>query len=229
MQELAARYLPLVYTVVGRAAERDPDVDDIVQETMVDLVKGLAGLREPGRLRSWAVTVALRRLADARGAACEQRLARGGGLTELTELAERPDPASDFSGLVILRQVLTFEQREVAEASRWLDAGYRDLLSLWWLEVGGHLTRADVAAAVGRPASHVAVQVQRMREQLDTSRRVVAALRGRGQCLVLGEVLAAWDGEPDPLWRKRIARHLQGRVARVPGPARPPHPDAARR
>ncbi|MBU2670778.1 sigma-70 family RNA polymerase sigma factor [Actinoplanes bogorensis] len=204
-QELAARCLPLVYTVVGRAAERDLDVDDIVQETMVDLMTGLPGLREPGRLRSWVVTVALRRLADARGAAREQRLARAGGLTELSE---RPDPASDFSGLVILRQALTREQRDVAEATRWLDPANRDLLSLWWLEIGGHLTRGEVAAAVGRPASHVAVQVQRMREQLDTSRRVVAGLRG-GDCAVLADVTESWDGEPDPLWRKRIARHLQ--------------------
>ena len=210
MQELAARYLPLVYTVVGRAADNDLDVDDIVQETMVRLVTGLPGLREQTRLRSWVVTIALRQLADARGAARQQRLARGG---RLTELVEYPDPASDFVGLIVLRQALSHEQREVAEAARWLDPAYRDLLSLWWLEVGGHLTRADVAAAVGQPVPHVGVRVQRMREQLDAARRVVGTLRTRPGCPGLGEVTVAWDGQPDPLWRKRIARHVQACAA----------------
>ncbi len=205
MQELAARYLPLVYAVVGRAADSDLDVDDIVQETMVRLVSGLPGLREQTRFRSWVVTIALRQLADARRAARQQRLARG----RLTELVEHPDPASDFVGLVMLRQTLSHEQREVVEATRWLDPAYRDLLSLWWLEVGGHLTRADVAAAVGQPVPHVGVRVQRMRQQLDTARRVVGTLRARPGCPALREVTVAWDGQPDPLWRKRIARHVQ--------------------
>ena len=204
--ELATRYLPLVYSMVGRAADSDLDVDDIVQETMVRVVTGLAGLRDGGRFRSWVVTIALRQLTDARGVARQARLSRAG---RLTELVERPDPASDFVGLAMLRQALTREQREVAEATRWLDPAYRDLLSLWWLEVGGHLTRAEVATAAGTSVPHVAVRIQRMREQLDTSRRVVSALRAKPGCPELDTVTAGWDREPDPLWRKRIARHQQ--------------------
>ncbi|MFC4997775.1 RNA polymerase sigma factor [Dactylosporangium cerinum] len=197
MRVLATRYLPLVYTVVGRAAEPGLDVDGIVRETMAGLVAGLSTLREPTRLRAWVVTIAMRHLADAR----RQRLTPGDRLT---------DPAAAFAGLVLLRQALTREQREVAEATRWLDPSYRDLLSLWWLEVGGHLSRFDVAAAVALPVPHVAVRVQRMREQLDTARRVVGVLRSRPVCDELPALVASWDGQPDPLWSKRIGRHLQG-------------------
>lgn len=203
MRELAARCLPLVYTVVGRAADRDLDVDGVVEETMVGLVSGLSRLREPARLRSWVVAVALRELGDARGAARGQRSAR-------VELVERPDPASDFVGLVMLRQALTRAQREVAEAGRWLDPAYRDLLSLWWLEVGGHLTRADLASVARRSVPHVTVRVRRMRDQLETARRVVAALRVRHDCPGLFDLTETWDGRPDPVWRKRVARHLGG-------------------
>ncbi|WP_433050382.1 sigma-70 family RNA polymerase sigma factor [Dactylosporangium sp. CS-033363] len=205
LEALAQRYLPLVYTVVGRAADADLDVDDIVQETMVRLVAGLPSVREAERFRAWVVTIALRQVTDARGAARARRLLAA----EPGELAERPDPGSDFVGLSMLREALTNEQREVAAATRWLDEGYRQLLSLWWLEVGGHLTRAEVAAALGEPPGHVAVRVQRMKEQLDTARAVVRAVHARARCAELDAVLEGWNGEPDPLWRKRIARHLR--------------------
>ncbi|MFI2668039.1 sigma factor [Streptomyces albidoflavus] len=38
--------LPLVYNVIGRAAESDLDVDDIVQDTMVAVIRALPELRE---------------------------------------------------------------------------------------------------------------------------------------------------------------------------------------
>ena len=41
LDELVARYLPLVYNIVGRALAGQGDVDDVVQETMLRLVRGL--------------------------------------------------------------------------------------------------------------------------------------------------------------------------------------------
>lgn len=35
IEDLLAAYLPFVYTIVRRAMNEDPDVDDIVQETML--------------------------------------------------------------------------------------------------------------------------------------------------------------------------------------------------
>ena len=53
LDELVAQYLPLVYNIVGRALARHADVDDVVQETMLRVVRGLGGLRDPERFRSW--------------------------------------------------------------------------------------------------------------------------------------------------------------------------------
>lgn len=100
------------------------------------------------------------------------------------------------------------QRREVAEAARWLDDEDRQLLSLWWLEVAGELTRRELAAAVGISRQHAAVRVQRMKERLETSRGIVRALDGA--CPDLRELTARWNGRPDSVWRKRLARHLRG-------------------
>ncbi|MEV4134903.1 sigma-70 family RNA polymerase sigma factor [Dactylosporangium sp. NPDC049742] len=207
VEALAARYLPLVYSVVGRGADRDLDVDDIVQDAMVRVVTGVSTVRQAGRFRSWVVTIALRQLADARAEARLARLTRGEDQPD--SLPDTADPAADFVGLAVLRQVLDVEQRGIAEAARWLDPAHRTVLSLWWLEAGGHLTRAEVADALDLPAAHAGVRVQRMREQLDVARSVVRALDAPPGCPALREVVAGWAGEPDPLWRKRIARHVR--------------------
>ena len=60
VEEVVAAGLPVVRAVVRGVLGRHPDADDVVQEAMVRAVRGLPGLREPERFRSWLVTVALR-------------------------------------------------------------------------------------------------------------------------------------------------------------------------
>lgn len=115
--------LPLVYNVIGRSAESDLDVDDIVQDTMVAVIRALPELRETAKFRSWLVAIAVRQLTDAR------RRVRSGRLTTLEHAEERNAPEPDFATLFLLRQSLTAEQRQVATATAWLDPSYRDLLS----------------------------------------------------------------------------------------------------
>src|SRR3982751_196055 len=62
LDELVAEHLPLVYNIVGRALAGHPDVDDVVQETMLRAIRGLPGLREPDRFRSWLVAIAYRQI-----------------------------------------------------------------------------------------------------------------------------------------------------------------------
>lgn len=203
VERLTAGALPLVYNVVGRAAERDLDVDDIVQDTMVAVIRALPDLRDAVKFRSWLVAIAVRQLTDAR------RRARSGRLTTLEHADERHSPEPDFATLFLLRQSLSAEQRQVAEATAWLDPSYRDLLSLWWLEACGRLSRRDIAAAVNLPAAHLAVQVQRMKNQLDVARTVVRALSRTPRCAELTELAGPGEPAPSPLLRKRIARHLR--------------------
>ncbi|MDH6136754.1 RNA polymerase sigma factor (sigma-70 family) [Kitasatospora sp. MAA4] len=201
---LIAGHLQLVYNIVGRALNGHPDTDDVVQETMLRAVDGLDGLREPTAFRSWLVAIAMnqirRRYRD------RQAHAGAGPLDEVHGLA---DPDADFVGLTIVRLGLAGQRREVAEATRWLDPEDRELLALWWQEAAGELSRAELAAALDLSPAHTGVRVQRMKERLDTARVVVRALAGNPPCPELAAVTAAWDGVPEALWRKRIARHAR--------------------
>ncbi|MEU0159221.1 sigma-70 family RNA polymerase sigma factor [Streptomyces sp. NPDC006261] len=202
-ERLAALYLPLVYNVVGRALNGHPDVDDVVQETMLRALSGLSSLRDPTRFRSWLVAIAMNQVRT-RWSVLGHRPAA------LEETDEPADPAADFVDLTILRLELSGQRRETAEATRWLDDAERDVLSLWWLETTGELTRAELAEALGLSPQHAAVRVQRVKNQLDVGRAVVRALAAEPRCPSLDALVEDWDGAPTTLWRKRIARHIRG-------------------
>ncbi|MFJ8538505.1 RNA polymerase sigma factor [Streptomyces sp. NPDC093591] len=197
LDELVEGWLPLVYNVVGRALNGHADVDDVVQETMLRAVDNLGSLRDPDSFRSWLVAIAMRQIRDR---------ARRRQTAQLDESAAHE--ATDFAELTVLRLQLEGQRREVAEAVRWLDDEDRQLLSLWWLEVAGELTRRELAAAAGISRQHAAVRVQRVKERLETARGIVRALDGA--CPDLRELTARWNGRPDSVWRKRLARHIRG-------------------
>ncbi len=119
------------------------------------------------------------------------------------------DPGADFTDLAITRLELSGQRRETAEATRWLDEDNRELLSLWWLEASGELTRDEIVAAIDVTRQHAAVRIQRMKGQLETARVVVRALAASPPCPDLRLLTAEWDGRPNALWRKRIARHTR--------------------
>ncbi|GAT67849.1 glycosyl hydrolase [Planomonospora sphaerica] len=206
LDALVADSLPLVYNIVGRALNGHPDVDDVVQETLFRVVRGLPGLRDPEAYRSWLVAIAVRQVRDHE----QDRRAAQHRRTDLDTAEEVPDPASDFAAVTILRLGLTDQRREVAEATRWLDRDDRALLALWWLEETGELSRAELAAALGLSARHASVRVQRMKEQVQTAHTIVRALRAEPGCAELRALTWNWDGVPGPLWRKRLARHIRG-------------------
>jgi RNA polymerase sigma factor (sigma-70 family) len=201
LENLLSEYLPLIYNIVGRGLNGHADVDDVVQETMLRVVRSVRDLRDPEAFRSWLVAVAIRQMHDHR----QQRQA-----APLYGL--RPDvadPGADFVDLTLLRLGLSGQRRETAQATRWLDGSDHDLLALWWLEAGGELERGEIAAALGLTPSHAAVRIARMKEQLAVARVVVRALQAVPLCAGLADVTADWDQAPSPLWRKRIARHTR--------------------
>jgi RNA polymerase sigma factor (sigma-70 family) len=202
LERLVSDYLPLVYNIVGRALPVAADVDDVVQETMLRVVRGLGGLRDPERFRSWLVAVAMNQVR-------EHSRSRGGAPWPLEEAEQLADPGADFVDLTLTELGLSGQRREVALATRWLDADDRHLLSLWWLVTAGHLTRADLVAALEIDAHHVTVRVARMKGQLDVARMVVRALMAAPRCPGLAYTAAQWRGEESPLWRKRFARHVR--------------------
>ncbi|QTD96520.1 sigma-70 family RNA polymerase sigma factor [Streptomyces cyanogenus] len=199
---LVSAYLPLVYNIVGRALNGSVDVDDVVQETMLRALGSLGDLRNPESFRSWLVAIAMNRV---RAHWQDRRLAPDA----VEEAADVADPGADFVDLTIVRLQLSGQRQETARATRWLEPDDREVLSLWWLECAGELTRTEVAAALGVSPQHTAVRVQRMKARLEAARVVVRALDTRPACAELHGVLAAWDGLPSALWRKRIARHAR--------------------
>ncbi|MET7948362.1 sigma-70 family RNA polymerase sigma factor [Micromonospora sp. NPDC005324] len=205
LDDVVAASLPLVYNIVGRALRGHADVDDVVQETLVRVIRYLPALNDPAAYRSWLVAITIRQVRDWE---TRRRVAlnRDAGLDAIHNV---PDPASDFAGMTILRLGLTDQRREVAEATRWLDPDDQELLSLWWLEETGEIARNEVADALGLSPGHVAVRIHRMKEQIQSARGVVRALRARPGCPDLGAVTTEWDGTPSSLWRKRLARHVR--------------------
>ncbi|WP_129311067.1 sigma-70 family RNA polymerase sigma factor [Streptomyces sp. L2] len=202
---LVSAYLPLVYNIVGRALDGSVDVDDVVQETMLRALDALGGLRTPESFRSWLVAIAMNQVR----AHWQGRQVTPGAVEDAGDVV---DPGADFVDLTMVRLQLTGQRQETARATRWLEPDDRGLLSVWWLECAGELTRAEVATALELTPEHTAVRVQRMKAQLEAARVVVRALDAQPPCGELRGVLAAWDGRPSALWRKRIARHARGCV-----------------
>ncbi|RDI34920.1 sigma-70 family RNA polymerase sigma factor [Lentzea flaviverrucosa] len=200
LDDLVSGYLPLVYNIVGHALGGHPDTDDVVQETMLRAVHGLPGLRDPAGFRSWLVVIAMNQIRLRHRD--HQRLPITGPVPE-----DVADPGADFVDLTIMRLQLSGQRREVVTATRWLSEDERELLSLWWLEAAGRLTRAEVATALELTPQHTAVRVQRVKAQLDAARIVVRTLERTPRCPELAHIVAEWDGVASPLWRKRIARH----------------------
>src|SRR4051794_41675257 len=60
VDRLVGGYLPLVYTIVGRALDGHADVDDVVQDTMLRVLRNLGDLRDPEAFRSWLVAITVR-------------------------------------------------------------------------------------------------------------------------------------------------------------------------
>lgn len=202
VDRLVAGYLPLVYSVVGRALRGHADVDDVVQDTMLRALRGLGDLRDPEAFRSWLVAIAVRQVR-------ERHRVRGTAPDALPDDGADGDPGADFTDLAIVRLELSGQRRETAEATRWLDEDDRELLALWWLEASGELTRDEIVDALDVTRAHAAVRVQRMKGQLETARVVVRALAATPPCADLLAVTAGWDGRPAPVWRKRVARHTR--------------------
>ncbi|WP_238782912.1 sigma-70 family RNA polymerase sigma factor [Streptomyces monomycini] len=204
-EKLIAAYLPLLYNIVGRALSGHADVDDVVQETLLRVVRDLPDLRVPESFRSWLVSIALRQIHTQ----WHRQRTLADRTTVIDEALRTPRAGAALEDVTILRLHMSDERRQVVEAGRWLDPDHRVLLSLWWQECAGLLSRQDIADAMGLSAAHAGVRVQRMREQLELSRTIVAALEADPRCPQLNETVVGWDGLRTSVWRKRIARHTR--------------------
>ncbi|WP_434444767.1 sigma-70 family RNA polymerase sigma factor [Lentzea sp. E54] len=200
LDAVVAACLPLVYNVAGRALHAVADVDDVVQETMVRVIRGIDALREPDRFRSWLVAVTINQV--------REHYRRRGLAPAPLEEYDRADPGAEFVEVALSRLHFAQQRREVDEAARWLDPADRELLALWTLERVGQLSRAEVTDALDLGAHAVTVRVSRLKGRLETIRHLVRAVSAEPRCAALDRAAQGWNGEPNPLWRKRLLRHV---------------------
>ncbi|MET7391746.1 sigma-70 family RNA polymerase sigma factor [Streptomyces sp. NPDC005529] len=205
-EELVDTFLPLVFNLVGRSLNDGPETENIVQDTWLRAMIGLGGLRSGENFRPWLAAIAVNGVE----AYWQTQRDRGEYRSDATGFAgSRTDVVLDFADLTVAHLNLSDQHLELVEASRWLKPSDKLVLSLWWLECTGELTRAEIAQALDASAQRTAFYIDRMKEHLESARVVERALHAAPSCPLLEEALGAWNGERSSLWGKRILRHAQ--------------------
>jgi RNA polymerase sigma factor (sigma-70 family) len=173
---------------------RDRDeAGDAMHDTFITAYKKLDQLRDPTRLRSWLFAIARNEaLAHAR----KRGRATPTDELEVTATTGGPHEAAE-----------TAELRDLVWAAA---AGLadRDRAALD-LHLRQGLEGAALGEALGTSADNANVLMSRLRDQVERSLgALLVATKGRRDCAGLDALLASWDGAFSPLWRKRIARHV---------------------
>jgi RNA polymerase sigma factor (sigma-70 family) len=170
---LFERHRPMLTAVCRRALEGRGGVDEVVQDTAVAALLGMAGLRDPERFGSWLVGIGLnicrRRLRATNSLLSGSTLPGGIFLDRRTE--PMPDPA------------MVAEERElesrIARAIADLPRGQREAVVAFY--VGG-LTYAETASALGIAVGAVKTRLHKARERL----RAQLASEGRDRVMASG-------------------------------------------
>jgi RNA polymerase sigma-70 factor (ECF subfamily) len=64
LDELANRFYPEIYRMIYCRSGSRMDAEDIAQDTMIEMVKSIQKLRDPGKFKSWLYRIGLNRLRD---------------------------------------------------------------------------------------------------------------------------------------------------------------------
>ncbi|SHN47176.1 AbfB domain-containing protein [Cryptosporangium aurantiacum] len=184
MRTLVTAHLPLLYTLVVRAASPTVDVGNVLGHTVTLVASGMPGLAEPDSFRPWLLGTAMRFLWAAEEA---------GNPRDTGRPAVQVDP---------------HDQREEANAAvQWLVADDRALLSFWWLEASGELNRAEMIAACGLTPAQAETRLRQVEAHFNDARTTIRTLSAAPPCPELADLLRHWDGRPSDRQRRQITRH----------------------
>ena len=148
-RDIEARLRPYVARRVASAAE----VDDIVQEILVRVHKGLASLRDDERFGGWVYRIAARTIADAARSHARDPIARDGDVVDAAAAAAS-DEVADLQ-LELGECVALFVAR--------LPSPYREAITLTELQ---GLTQKEAAEMLATSLSGMKSRVQRGREKI---------------------------------------------------------------
>ncbi len=196
--DLYDAYAPRLLAFCTRVLGDPHEAADAVQDTFVLAVQRLGQLREPDALRAWLYAIA-RNECTRRGRARARAVPTAEPVPVTAE-----GPNDDVGDVVASEQYVAW----LWAAAEGLDERDRLLLEL---NVRHGLEGAELAEAAGIPTGQISMATGRMRERSERALgAMLVARQGRADCDELQRVLTGWDGTFDVLWRKRVARHVDG-------------------
>jgi RNA polymerase sigma factor (sigma-70 family) len=198
------RYASRVFALATRQLRDRDAAADVTQEVFLTAAQRIGGLTDPERLRSWIFAVARHQIVD------HVRRSRRVVPTDSPEDAGGAGGAAMSSdGNDGFDRVRGAELRVLlADSSAGLDDRDRMVLELAY---GAELAGQDLADALGVRENTAHQLLSRARQRLRTSLgALLVARQGRRDCEELAALLQPWDGTLSTVWRKRVARHVDG-------------------
>lgn len=190
------KYADRIFSFLCTVVRNREDAADILQDTFLTAGARLHQLRDPEKLRPWLYAIA-RHLAM-------KSLSRSGKQDPLDENFEIADTSAGPAD-VASQGELAVLIREAAEG-----LGDQDRIVLD-LHLRQGLEGRELGEALGVGAGHAYVMLSRMRDQVERSLgALLVARQGSKDCRKLEAILKPWDGRFTAIWRKRVARHVDG-------------------
>lgn len=182
--------------VYCKAMLRDPaDAADAVQDTFVVAASRLGGLRDRDLLRPWLYAVARNE--------CRRRLRARATTSVLEEVPDVTDEQADVSADAERAEL----QALIRAAVLGLNPTEQEVIEL---QLRQGLDGGEVADVLGVSRNHAHALISRARSQLEVCLGVLLVARtGREACAELDTLLEGWDGQLNPLLRKRLNRHIE--------------------
>jgi RNA polymerase sigma-70 factor (ECF subfamily) len=144
---------------ISRRVRNPADVDDLVQRVLLQIVKGLASLRDAERLHAWVYRTARNVIVDYYRSSTTRREVASGDPEDLAAASDESQAASQDDERAALQELAAC----MAPMIRQLPPAYREAVTLADLE---GVSQADAAARAGVSTSGMKSRIQRGRRQL---------------------------------------------------------------
>jgi RNA polymerase sigma-70 factor, ECF subfamily len=144
---------------ISRRVRNPADVDDLVQRVLLQIVKGLASLRDAERLHAWVYRTARNVIVDYYRSPTLRREVASGDQEDLAAANAESQAVSQDDERAALRELAAC----MTPMIRQLPPAYREAITLADLE---GVNQADAAARAGVSISGMKSRIQRGRKQL---------------------------------------------------------------
>ncbi|MFM7745378.1 MAG: RNA polymerase sigma factor, partial [Actinomycetota bacterium] len=166
---------------------------DVVHDTVLIVKSRIGQLRDESKFRAWVYAIV-------RNEVRAKARARSRHVREEYAPEQSVDP--DFAG--------DHDRRELASLIDEAVAGLTEReQEVFHLFARQGLSNDEIAASLELTFANAQKLVQRVRDRIARSAgALLVGRQGRKDCSDLNVLLVDWDGTFSPLWRKRIARHV---------------------